>query len=104
MGLIQRAIETAGVATISITLSEEITRKIRPPRALWPGFPLGHPLGYPDQADCQLQVLRTMLKLLAELESPGTIVKKNMIGNRINVSACLPRFNTGINNSRNIGL
>jgi len=57
VGLIQRAIETAGVATISITLSEEITRKIRPPRALWPGFPLGHPMGYPDQADCQLQVL-----------------------------------------------
>lgn len=103
MGLIQRAIETAGVATISITLSEEITRKIRPPRALWPGFPLGHPLGYPDQADCQLQVLRTMLKLLAELESPGTIIRKNMTSNRINVSACLPRFNTGINNSRNIG-
>ena len=102
MGLIQRAIETAGVATISITLSEEITRKIRPPRALWPGFQLGHPLGYPDQADCQLQVLRTMLKLLVELESPGTITKKNMTGNSVNVSACLPRFNPGISNNRNI--
>ena len=102
MGLIQRAIESAGIATISITLSEEITRKIRPPRALRPGFPLGHPLGHPGQADCQLQVLRTMLKLMEELESPGTIIKKNMTGNRINVSACLPRSTTGINNSRSI--
>jgi hypothetical protein len=102
VGLIQRAIESAGIATISITLSEEITRKIRPPRALRPGFPLGHPPGYPGQADCQLHVLRTLLKLLSELESPGAIIKKNMIVNRINISACSPRSTTGINNSRSI--
>jgi D-proline reductase (dithiol) PrdB len=104
VGLIQRAIETAGIATISITLSVEITRKIRPARALWPGFPLGHPLGYPHQADRQLQVLRTMLKLLEELESPGAIIKKNMTSNWVNVSARLPRLNRGINNGRNINL
>ena len=97
-------IEGAGIATISITLSEEITRKIHPPRALWPGFPLGHPLGFPEQADRQLQVLRTMLKLLEELKSPGAIIKKNMTNNRVNVSAYLPPINRGIHNSRNINL
>ena len=97
-------IEGAGIATISITLSEEITRKIHPPRALWPGFPLGHPLGFPEQADRQLQVLRTMLKLLEELKSPGAIIKKNMTSNRVNFSAYLPPINRGINNGRNITL
>ncbi len=97
-------IEGAGIATISISLSEEITRKIRPPRALWPGFPLGHPLGYPNQVACQLQVLRTLLKLLEDLESPGGFIKRNMTGNGINVSNCLPRLNTGIDSGRNINL
>jgi len=68
-------------------LSVEITRKIHPPRAIWPGFPLGHPLGYPDQVDCQLQVLQTMLKLLGEIKPPGVIIKKDMTGKGINAAA-----------------
>jgi D-proline reductase (dithiol) PrdB len=102
VGLIQRVIEDAGIVTISITLSEEITRKVRPPRALWPGFPLGHPLGHPDQADCQLHVLRAMLNLLEELESPGALVKRTVTGESMNVTSCLPRFNTERSNSQNI--
>jgi D-proline reductase (dithiol) PrdB len=75
VGLIQRAIETAGIATISITLSEEISRKVRPPRALYPGFPLGHPTAFPGQTQRQLKVLRLLLKFLEELDAPGSIVK-----------------------------
>jgi len=72
--LIQRVIEEAGIATISITLSKEITQKVRPPRALYPGFPLGHPLGFSGQSFRQLQVLRQMLKYLQTIKKPGTIV------------------------------
>ena len=75
MGLIQRAIENEGIATISITLSEEITKKVCPPRALSPDFPLGHPIGFPGQTLRQLQVLRLLLKYLEELDAPGSIVK-----------------------------
>lgn len=78
MGLIQRIVEAAGIPTISISLSLEISRKVRPPRALYPGFPLGHPLGYPGQALDQLQVLRLLLKYLAEIRTPGTIVEKDL--------------------------
>ena len=78
MGLIQRAIETAGITTISITLSEQITRKVRPPRALYPGFPLGHPIAFPGQTLRQLKVLRLLLKYLEELDSPGSIVKYDL--------------------------
>ena len=37
VGLIQRAIEYAGITTVSISLLREITGKIRPPRALFVG-------------------------------------------------------------------
>ena len=81
MGLIQRAIEAAGIATISITLSEEITRKVRPPRALYPGFPLGHPIAFPGQKQRQLKVLRLLLKFLEELDSPGSVAKFDFTDN-----------------------
>ncbi len=78
MGLIQRVIEAAGIATISITLSREITKKVRPPRALYPGFPLGHPIAFPGQALRQLQVLRLLLKYLVGIDFPGTIVELDL--------------------------
>lgn len=74
MGLIQRAVEAAGIATISISLSKEITRKINPPRAVFPGLPLGHPLGFPGQTFRQLQILRMLLQYLQQIDTPGTIV------------------------------
>jgi len=75
VGLIQRAIETAGISTISISLSKDITRKLRPPRALFTGFPLGHPIGFPGQPIHQLRVLRLLLKYLREIGAPGTLIE-----------------------------
>jgi D-proline reductase (dithiol) PrdB len=78
VGLIQREIEAAGIATISITLSKDITRQVKPPRAIYPGYPLGHPLGFPGQALHHLQMLRLLLKNIEEIDSPGTIVELNL--------------------------
>ena len=78
MGLIQRVIEAAGISSISISLSLDISRKVRPPRALYPGLHLGHPLGDPDQAFRQLQILRLLLKYLAEIRTPGTIIEEDL--------------------------
>jgi len=80
VGLIQRTIENEGIATISITLSEEIPKKVRPPRALSPDFPLGHPIGFPGQTLRQLKALRLLLKYLEELDAPGSIVKCDLAG------------------------
>ena len=74
MGLIQRSIEDHGIATISISLSKEITGKIRPPRAVFFGSFLGHPISYPGQVAHQLCVLRFLLKYLKEIPTPGTII------------------------------
>lgn len=74
MGLIQRSIEDVGIATISISLSKEITGKVRPPRAVYFGSLLGHPISNPGQVSRQLCVLRLLLKYLKEIRAPGTIV------------------------------
>ncbi|UCD33504.1 MAG: hypothetical protein JSW04_01305 [Desulfobacterales bacterium] len=63
------------MATISISLSKDITKKLRPPRALYFGFPLGHPIGYPHQTSLHHRVLRLLLRYLKEIDSPGTIVE-----------------------------
>lgn len=78
MGLIQRIIEASEISTISISLSLEISRKVRPPRAIYPGFRLGHPLGYPGQVFSQLQMLRLMLKYLHDIDSPGTVAELDL--------------------------
>ena len=74
MGLVQRAIETEGIPTISISLNRTITEKVRPPRVLLVGFPLGHPMGNPFDVKIQRQILMDGLKYLKEIEKPGTVV------------------------------
>jgi len=78
VGLIQRAIEAEGIATISISLSKAITKSVLPPRALHPGFPLGHPIGFLGETYRQKQILRLLLKHLKKIDSPGTIVELDL--------------------------
>ena len=70
VGLIQRAIEYAGITTVSLSLLREITEKIRPPRALFVPFPLGYPLGEPDNPDLQTRILRAAFALLPRTNTP----------------------------------
>ena len=70
VGLIQRAIEYAGITTVSISLLREITEKIRPPRALFVPFPLGYPLGEPDNPELQTKVMRAAFALLTRDDCP----------------------------------
>jgi hypothetical protein len=68
--VLARVLETAGVATTSISLVREHTEKVKPPRALWVPFPFGYALGRPDDPDLQHRVLRAALDLLAEPAGP----------------------------------
>jgi hypothetical protein len=56
------------VPTTGISLVRPHTEKIKPPRALWVSFQMGHPLGAPDDPAFQRRVLLAMLELL---EAPG---------------------------------
>lgn len=68
--MIQREIERAGVATVSISLIREFTERIRPPRALWVPFPFGRPLGEPDNPAIQRRVILAALDLLERPAGP----------------------------------
>jgi hypothetical protein len=68
--VLARALETAGVATTSISMVREHTEKVKPPRALFVPFPFGHALGRPNDPDLQHRVLRAALDLLAEPDGP----------------------------------
>ena len=52
------------VATSTVALIREHAEGMKPPRTLWVPFPLGRPLGAPDQPDFQRDVLRSALELL----------------------------------------
>ena len=62
--LLQAAIERAGIATVSISLLREVTTVIKPPRALFVPFPMGHPLGAPNDAPLQHRIIAAALGLL----------------------------------------
>jgi hypothetical protein len=70
VGVIQRQIEAAGVATTSISLVRRFTELVRPPRALWVPFPFGRPLGAPNNARVQRLVLLSVLGLLKRSNGP----------------------------------
>jgi hypothetical protein len=68
--VIQRGIEQAGIATVSISLVKEFTRAVRPPRALWVPFPFGRPFGAPDAPAIQRRVMLASLALLGRSGGP----------------------------------
>ena len=70
VGLIQGELERRGIATASITMLPEVTRIVRPPRALAVPFDLGYPLGRPLDPPGQLRVLRELIALASRVDVP----------------------------------
>lgn len=75
MGLVQRAIEAAGVPTVGITLQKDITLSVRPPRALYLRYPFGHPMGEAFAVAQQRTILMDALRALETVSTPGQIVE-----------------------------
>jgi hypothetical protein len=57
VGLIQRAIEAAGIPTVSISILRDVSAKVKPQRALFLRWPFGHPLGEPGNLAQQFTIL-----------------------------------------------
>ena len=70
VGLAQATIEEHGIPTASITMLANITAKVRPPRALAVPYPLGFPLGEPNNAQLQRDILVQLLALLERDDVP----------------------------------
>ena len=74
MGLIQREIEKAGIATVGITIVREYTEKVKPPRSVYLKWPFGHPLGEPGNIKQQRAVVLEAFKALYTIVTPGEII------------------------------
>ena len=72
MGLVQRAIEEAGISSISVTLFRQVAVKLKLPRAVSLRFPFGFPLG--RREDQQRQIIQDALDALGSITEPGTVV------------------------------
>lgn len=75
MGLIARAIEASGIATVSISITRDLTAAVGVPRALFVKWPLGHPLGEAGHAVQQRTIIFDALQLLVDASTPGTILE-----------------------------
>ena len=75
MGLIQYAVENAGIPTISISHLAELTEKVRVPRAMHLRFPLGRSYGRAGETEFQKQILLDAIHFLGEITAPETIIK-----------------------------
>ena len=56
--------------TTGISLVRENTESMQPPRSLWVSFPLGHPLGVPNDVEFQHGVIAATLELLKREQGP----------------------------------
>ncbi len=74
MVVIQRAIEAAGIATISIALCRDVVESVGTPRSVHYGFPFGFTLGESNDQAVQLRILKDTLRSLEDIDQPGTIV------------------------------
>jgi len=74
VGLVQRAVEAAGVPTVGITLNRTVTARVRPPRAVFLRYPFGHPMGEACEVAQQAAILGDLLRTL-ETARPGAIVE-----------------------------
>jgi hypothetical protein len=74
VGLIARAEEAQGIATVSLTSCRDITEKVKPPRACFLDYPLGNNAGIPKDAANQRAILRAVLQSLPAFSQPGQII------------------------------
>jgi hypothetical protein len=66
-----------GIPTVLITVSPEVSKQMRPPRALCPkGFKIGNSMGGPGMPELHKKVLKDALSLLKEPPRPGEVIER----------------------------
>ena len=70
VSLIAAAIERENIPTICLSLLREVTNIIRPPRSLFVPYPMGSPLGEPNNPALQIMIIKAGLNLLNRTDVP----------------------------------
>ena len=73
VGLVQGALDRAGIATASLCLRPDITLGMNVARAAYVRFPLGNPYGEPNRPDQQHLIIAGLLQLLEEATEPMVV-------------------------------
>ena len=73
MGLIARAIEEAGIPTLSMSSARDITRSAWPARSVYLDYPLGHTAGRPNDHQLNESIMRDTLGAFESLSEPGSM-------------------------------
>jgi hypothetical protein len=70
VGVLAHVLESAGIATVGLSLVRQQAESVRAPRMLHCQFPLGRPLGRPNDPEFQHDVLRRAFALLERTDVP----------------------------------
>lgn len=73
--MIAAEFEKAGITTVVIQFLRQIAEKVRPPRALCVPFKHGFPLGEPNNAPLQENVIRSALEIAEQTDESGPVLR-----------------------------
>jgi len=71
ISLIARAIEEAGIPTMTLAVDKEVVQSVRPPRAAFYEGEFGSVAGLPNWPEHQRRVLDEALRLIEPMDQPG---------------------------------
>ncbi|MGI9167974.1 MAG: hypothetical protein ACR2G5_16605 [Pyrinomonadaceae bacterium] len=69
----QRAIESKGIPTVSLTVALDVTEHSKPPRAVFVPFMMGHHFGVPFHRGLQRQIIFEALDHLVKAQQSGEV-------------------------------
>ncbi len=70
----QREIESAGIATVSVSNIPDLTASVGVPRLVALEYPFGRNLGMPNDAEGQRTVVRATLETAVEMNQAGSVL------------------------------
>jgi len=71
VSLVARALEHAGLPTMTLAVDKGVVEFVRPPRSAWYAGELGSVAGRPDWPEHQRRILDEALRLLEPMDQPG---------------------------------
>lgn len=74
MSLVAAELERRGIPTVVLQLLKLVTKKVRPPRALFVPFPHGYPLEAPHDPEAQHAVIEAALRLFEHEADEGPLL------------------------------
>lgn len=71
--MVARRAEEEGINTIVAGSAYDILECVKPPRAVFTDFPMGHPFGRNDEQH-HISILKDAFRVLEQAQEPGTLV------------------------------